>query len=239
LELIPDLSKLSEILMRLTKGDLSALKDLVDFITEAILQYNYAQRPLIRDGKELTQADLIASLDRLLKTKSFVVYGDFKYVFPDSENFIGPGKLVLETRSKVKANLDMSTLMMSYLCANSLGLMPTLARIWSLIPFSFVVDWFTNMSKRLRLVDNQVLWMATRTAWCLYSYTVTYYPTATELATYGLYNVSESTPFGISVYTREFSRVAPRLSESSFDFLRPTNSPDPVTVGALIWQLVF
>lgn len=238
LSLIPDLGPLLEIAAKAVAGDPSAVKDLIDFITHVILQYQFSQRPIVKDGKEILATDLKGSLDRLTKVESRTLYGKFAYTFSDSENFVGPGRLELVTRSKIRLHVDMSTLMVSYLCANSLGLLPTLSRIWQVLPFTFVVDWFTNMSKRLRLVDDQVTWLAMRTDWCLYSYKMTYYPSPEELSEYSLVSLDPEEPFGIVLYTREFSRYTPVLRESRFDFLKPTRGPDPVTVGALIWQLV-
>lgn len=40
----------------------------------------------------------------------------------------------------------------------SIGLLPTPKSIWELIPYSFVVDWFTDMSGRMETFDAQVTW---------------------------------------------------------------------------------
>ena len=148
------------------------------------------------------------------------------------------GTLKLVTRSKIRFISDPSTLWGQMLMANSVGLLPTLSRIWNLLPFSFVVDWFTNMSKRLHLVDDQVLWLALRVVFCTHSYQVTYYPSDERLLEFNLKNAPGGEPFGVSTYIREFTRITPRLVDSPIDFLRPTKGPDPVTVGSLLWQLL-
>lgn len=238
LSLVPDLSRISELLAKAFRGDPSVIGDILDFLSSEILKARFQRDPLIKDTKELVSSELVDRLGPLLRTNYRTFYGEFIYEFPQDENFIGPGKLVLVTRSKVRIYFDISTLMAAVLTANSVGLLPNLARLWSLVPFSFVVDWFTNMSKRLHQVDNQLAYLSLGISWCLWSYKLTYYPSDSELAEYNLVNFDPSNQFGYTVYQREFSRWMPKLSESKFDFLRRRNGPDPVTVGALFYQLL-
>jgi hypothetical protein len=236
LDLLPDVAGLAELAAKATHGDPSVIPELVDYITNAILKYRFAQRPTAVDVAEFMSTNVEAKLTSLLQSKEATITGKFSYDFPVSENFFGPGRLLLETRSKIRVRLDMSTLLVSYLTANSVGMLPTLSRVWALLPFSFVVDWFVNMSKRLEQVDNQLLWLAMCTEWCLWSYKVVYYPTESELDEFNLTSYDPDEPFGISVYKREFSRYTPRLCDSHFDFLRVVHGANPVTVGSLVWQ---
>jgi hypothetical protein len=238
LSLLPDLPKLARLVAKAASGDPSVIVDIIDFITEEILKLKFQREPLSRDLSELARKDIKADLEKVLRSKHATIYGEFNYTFSDSENFCHDGVLKLETRAKVRIHSDPSTLLTAILTANSIGLLPSLSRIWSLLPFSFVVDWFTNESKRLKLVDTQVLYMTFRISQCLYSYKVVYYPSPDELSRWGLESYDSGDPFGISVYQRELSRYAPRLSDSKFDFLRVTRGPDPLTVGSLVWQLL-
>lgn len=238
LELLPDISGLLGLVSKALRGDAAAIKDLIDYVTDAVLRFRFAQQPTAKDVSELLETDLSRAIDALVQTRAYTIQGRYQYVFTDAENFFGDGKLVLDARSKIRVSFDMSSALASYLTANSVGLLPTLSRVWNLLPFSFVVDWFTNMSKRLEAVDNQLLWLALRTHWCLHSYAVTYYPSPEVLASYNLVSFSDKEPFGIRVYWRDFSLQTPLLRESKFDFLRSTRGPDPVTVGSLIWQIL-
>jgi hypothetical protein len=239
LKLLPDLAPLSRVAAKAVKRDLSAVVDMIDILTDAVLAFRFAQAPTAKDAAEILRTDIEEEISNLLASSTVTSYGEFTWEFPDEFNFTSDfdGSLVLETRSKVRIRLDMSTLLVNYLTANSVGLLPTLSRIWETLPFTFVVDWFTNMDDRLNAVDNQLLWMAIRTDWCLHSYTVTYYPSPEELLAYGLKSSLED-PFGVRMYIREFTRCTPLLRESKFDFLSPTNGPDPVTVGSLVWQAI-
>lgn len=40
----------------------------------------------------------------------------------------------------------------------SVGLLPTPKTIWELIPYSFCVDWFTDVSSRLEVEDAKITW---------------------------------------------------------------------------------
>lgn len=237
LDLIPDPAPLERLIAKAMKGDPSAIKDLFDLLSEYILKYRFEIAPLLRDVQKLTELDL-SQVEQASKVQELTGYGVFRYTFSDSENFMPGGILTLETRSKVRFISDPSTLFGQLLMANSVGLLPNLSRIWNLLPFSFVVDWFTNMSKRLHLVDDQVLYLALRVVFCVHSYKVVWYPSSDFLSPYNVTNSDPTKPFGVSMYIREFTRITPRLVDSPYDFLRPTSSPDPVTVGALLWQIL-
>jgi hypothetical protein len=234
---VPDLKGLGEIASKAVKGDLSVVPALVDYFTEAVLKHNFVQRPIIRDGKELLATDLLRSIEAITKYRNFTWYGKFRYPLLPSENWMGDGEMILETRVKLRGNCDLSTLMATIFALEGCGALPTLSRVWSLVPFSFVVDWFTNESERLRSVDAQLQFLAINTYWCLYSYKISYIPSDVELARYNLFS-DASDLLTYSVYLREVSRLMPRLTDSRLDLQRRTSGPDPVTVGSLLWQVL-
>jgi hypothetical protein len=237
LELLPNLRELPRLAGKALDGDISVVPEIIDYLSDAILKFRFAQAPTAGDAVELATTDLKKHLEDLFRSQSATIYGVFNWDFPDP-NPIGQGKLTLVTRSKVRVHLDLSTLLANYLSLNAVGLLPTLSRVWETLPFTFVVDWFTNMSGRLKQVDNQLLWIALRTSWCLHSYKVTYYPHESELEIYNLESFDPEDPFGLSVYIREFTRCTPQLRDSKFDFLAPKRGPNALTAGALIWSAV-
>lgn len=238
LKLLPDLGSIPKLAAKACNGDPSAILELVDYVTDAILKYRFAQSPTVSDIEEIIEAgDIRKKVTDLAKARALTVYGQFLWDYPQDLNYIGDGRLVLEVHSKIRLVTDFSSLMVSLISANSVGLLPTLSRVWETMPFTFVVDWFTNMSQRLKLVDNQLLYYAIRTSWSVYSYKFLYYPDSTELAPYGLeVPPSSGDPFSLSAYYREFSRSAPRLRDSKYDFLAASRPPNLVTVASLIWQ---
>jgi hypothetical protein len=236
LGLLPDLASLPSLVKKIADGNVSAIKDLIDYISDAILRYRFAQKPNARNVEEILGTDIQGFLDRLGRSTSSTIYGSFNWEFPDEQNFMEDGKLVLETRSKVRVTADASTLVESCLMANAVGLLPTLSRVWESLPFTFVVDWFIAMNKRLKLLDTQLAYMAFRTDWCLHSYKVVYYPSSEALSAYHLESYDPKEPFGISAYYRHKSVFMPRLRNSRYDFVK-ASGVNVITAGALAWQL--
>lgn len=234
--LLPDLAEIPSLYTKISHGDFSAISDLLDYITDAILRYRFAQAPNARNLEEILGSDINGFLKRLGSTDHATIYGKFLWTFPDQDNFLQDGRLVLESRSKLRISSDVSTLVGAVLTANSVGLLPTLSRIWETLPFTFVIDWFTAMNKRLKLVDDQILYTIFRTDWCVNSYKVCYYPSDLELLRFNLKHSDPAHQFNISVYRREVSVYMPRLRGSRYDFLGPSHGPNPITAGALIWQ---
>lgn len=237
LDLAPDLPEFLRILARVFRGDASAIVDLIDYLTELILKINFGILPNARDVKDLIDSDVAKKLDALTHTEGVTGYGSFLYQFTDEENPFGDGLCYLRTRYKGRFTINSGTLMMMVLASNSLGLLPTLSRVWEVLPFSFIVDWVFNMKARIKQIDNLAISsMCAVTEWNLTSYKLLYRPSDEFLATYGLRSSADD-PFFVSVYRREFSLYAPRLRGSHFDFLRAVHRPDTVTVGSLAWQL--
>lgn len=233
--LIPDLVDLPRLIARASKGDIKAILEIIDIVTSEILRYRFQQAPLERQLPQL--ADELKDISDLLGVKTHTGRGVYRWTFPDEHNFMHDGTLTLETRAKVCFSYDLSTAGAALLLGNQFGVLPTFARLWELLPFSFVIDWLFNMKKRLKLVDNQVGYLAVRTNYVLYSYKIVWYPSDALLNDYNLSNVEWLDKFSLSTYVREFSRTTPRLVDSPYDFLRPSKGPDPITVGALMYQL--
>lgn len=236
MDLLPELVKLPSIVKRLSNGDLGALKELIDYLSGEILRYRFTQAPAAKALKELIGSDVNAYLRTLTRKDDYIIYGNFEYEIPLAQNPYNDGRLLIVTRSKISISQDLSTLMEALLMGHSVGLLPTLSRIWEILPFSFVIDWFTGMNKRLKLVDTQLTYMAFRTNWCLNSFRLSYYPSDAALGDYNLRNVNSEKPFSVSAYLREKTVYMPRLRDSRFDFLA-TSGPNPLTAGALAWQL--
>lgn len=239
LDLLPDLSAAGSIFAKVAKRDPSAILDSIDFLANAVLAFRFGQKPTTDDAMEIARTDIKKELKDLLQSSTSTIYGSFHYSFTldDMTVLRLPGTMKLETRSKIRIHTDITSLLAGYLTANGMGMMPTLSRLWAVVPFSFVVDWFTGMSSKLQSVDDQLLWMALDTNWCLHSYKLSYYPPLSDLDKYSLVTDPDD-PFCLTIYKREFSRLMPRLTSAQFDYQAPKHGPDPVTVGALVWQFL-
>lgn len=238
MEQIPDLASIASTAAEAMRGDPAAILHFVDVAASEILKARFERDPTIKDTKEIIESDILNRLGTLLTSSYHTAYGKFTYDFTSKENTYGPGKLSLQARAKVRFYLDAGTLMAGLYTANAVGVLPTLSRIWSVVPFSFVVDWLTNMSSRLHAVDNQLAYGTLGVNWSLYSFKLLYEPTDEELLEHGLISPAPNDRLKLVVYRREFTHWMPHLMESKFDFLRRSNKPNVVTVGALIWSLL-
>jgi len=254
LSVLPDVKGLSEILAKFNDGDISLLKDIADYLTDGILRWNFQQKPLIRDGKEILQKDLLTAVRRLSQPRTYRLHGKFEYTFEEKDRYFLGYEQTLVTRAEIEIQISLGSLLTACLIGDSLGFFPTLSRLWSLVPFSFVVDWFTNMSARLAEVDSQIKFLGCTTNWCVYSYKVAVIPSVSDLDDYGLIDCGRQEslvdtfisdddynaegPFQLTVYRRELSLIMPRLTDSRFDFLKRVSGPNPWTVGSLLWKLI-
>jgi len=255
LSMLPDLSSISEILAKINNGDLSVVLDLADYLADTILKWNFQQKPIIRDGREVFAPELLKSVRSLAQGRAYTAYGTNVYRFKPNDRYFGDiYTQSLITRAEIRFRIDLGTLCTGLLAANALGFLPSLERLWSLVPFSFVVDWFTNMSKRLHAVDDQLAFIGLSTDWCIYSYKVTCTPSSNLLEHFDLYDLGSSDvistpilttseifedyePFSLSVYKRELSTYMPRLVDSpKYDFLEREGHPNLWTVGSLLWK---
>jgi hypothetical protein len=238
-DLLPDLKGIGKIAAKAAKRDPGAILDSADFLADAVLAFRFGQKPTFDDAMELAKSDLLNNINSLLRSRSQTIYGTTTYHLTDDDmSTLGlPGSAKLVTRSKIRIHTDLTTLLSGYLTANGIGALPTLSRLWAVVPFSFVADWFTGMGDRLQSIDDQLLWMAMGTDWCLHSFKLFYYPPDSLLAQYGL-KTDPDDPFAHVTYSREFSRLMPRLTDARFDYQAPSHGPNPVTVGALVWQFL-
>jgi hypothetical protein len=239
LEVLPSLSGVAPIIAKIIKRDPSAVIDLIDFLTSTVLKARFDTIPNSGDAIELITSDFESELDDLLSSSTAIGRGSSSYHFRDSEKFWGgEGSLRLVSRAKIRIRTDITTLLSTLLTLNGAGLLPTFSRSWDLVPFSFVVDWFANIGGRLQSIDDQLTWMAFTVDYTVFSYTVTYTPTSSELADFGLRVPIGGEPFSISWYRREPSSLVPRLSDSAFDYQLPKHGPNLATVGSLSWQVI-
>jgi hypothetical protein len=240
LGLLPDFPNISRVIAKAAQRDPAAILETVDILADAWLAFRFSQAPTAKDVNELTHTAVKEELESIIHRTEQTIYGEFHFNFnqADVESVLKlPGRLSIVTRSKIRIHTDMTTLLTSYLTANSIGMMPTLSRLWAIVPFSFVVDWFAGIGNRLKSIDDQLLWMALGTNWCLHSFKLSYFPTDEELSTFGL-KTSSDDPLRLVFYSREFSRLMPRLADSRFDYQSPSHGPNPITVGALVWQFL-
>lgn len=229
---LPELSKTVSDLRRLLRKDLSSIPEIISDVTQLRLQQGFQWRPEL--DLILKYLPQIPGIFSSLNQKHPYVYGRgrYDYQFLSSEC---PRDTKLTVRSKIVARSNLSSELASYLRLDALGILPTAPNLWDIMPFSFVVNWFTNMGQRIRTVGQLAnLWFLDVVT-LVHSYTLTSVLTDSEMDECNLSSLSGPNPC-MRVYIREISRYIPLGSISRFDFERPTRAPDWSIVASLLWQ---
>lgn len=127
---------------------LSGARKLLVWSAKLYLLWRYVYKPTIKDCREVEQ--VVANWRKSkLRPESHVARGKVE----GSSEF--NGLLIKEQRwSKLSFSSPITS---DQVDLYSLGLAPTLANLWDLIPFSFVLDWATNFNVLLDRIDFAVI----------------------------------------------------------------------------------
>lgn len=122
---------------------------LLKIVSDAYLSINYGVLPTISDLKSLHRS--------AVKARSFVDRHGFRTasagrIFYDEVNDVHQ---VLEQHLKLAIDNEDCDFVRLIRETESLGILPTLENLWDLVPFSFVVDWFTHLGDFLERVDSK------------------------------------------------------------------------------------
>lgn len=223
---------------RAAKGDVRAFARLVDALASAYLAYQYGVKPNISDSAEARRIahglanGLIGQFDGRVTN----LYGSFTYDVPtDGLGMHGDVKLI--TRTKMVTVNDASGMLAMLLTLNQLGLLPTLARIWDLVPFSFVLDWILNLGDRFDYIDNSVLRLGLHVSYYVHTFEYVFSPRDTKSHYYSP-DGNEDRPVW-RVFIRERSLFHPIIKGGTSDFF-PAGQITPkrlAIAGSLLWLL--
>jgi hypothetical protein len=233
---LPKIREGVDILSRIHKRDLSlaTLHDIIDLATSTDLQANFEWRPYLALFSQNIPF-MIRTLSSLGRTgKKIVGYGSFS---ANLNNELGRKEVTLVTRTKMVMDTSSSGLLSAVLGIDALGIIPKPSNLWDLIPFTFVVNWFTGVGKAIERCEYSLL-LATIPAYYIHTYTISSPFTSEELEL--LHCSSTSTkPAGLRLYYRDISLCTPYPRDSRFGFGIPTQLPSVGTLGSLLFQLIF
>lgn len=213
-----------------TKGIAEAL----DLLTASWLKLNFQQLPLIRSSQELREK--LPLLGQALARE----IGDIT-LYTDPVTFSGPAlgykNFSITVRQVIHLRRLWSEFFQSLLGVNAIGLFPSFSNVYDLVPFSFALNWFTNLKRRMQLGETNLLApLCFSFKHRVVSYTVRWSPTVEELASRHLYS---NGPVSIKVYVREVSRFWPSPSPRAlYDYAGVYPRPDVLTAGSLVWSLL-
>ena len=197
------------------------MKIFLDIVSDATLLYNFGIAPTIRDAELIATrtASLYHYYHQMVENGgsiSFTAHGKFTYLFKTEEFPIFPGaRLVVRTKAKFRVHPGI--FLTAILPIRAYGLLPDFENVWDLIPFSFVLDWFTSVGQYLEIVDNGLLMLALDPQLLTHSLTWSYDYSTEDQSAYGFTSQSDST--GYATYTRFVSGSMPLYLPSSLDFI--------------------
>lgn len=231
---IRDVAKIGRMIKMISSGDLAAVPFAIDLLADGYLAYKYGAKPLASD---IDEARRIATmyyerLDNLSKDLPVALYGKFDFQIPGAPQDI-PGKLFVTARSKMVLRQSPSGLLAYVIALDNVGLLPTLARIWDLVPFSFVIDWFTSLSDRFSDIDHATIRAALDVDYYIHTFE---YRLILDQSFYTPFRRSGVNYPEFRVFKRERSLRHPLFQESRYDFHPPRGfNKHLLASGALLW----
>lgn len=210
--------------------------DFIDALADGILSYKYAIAPASSEvaGARDSAATIYNALNGELPKLPSVLYGKYHIEkLPNRFKFPG-GELAdvqLTVRTKITLANDQPTLLLWLLAAHKSGFLPTTSRIFALVRYSFVVDWFTNLSQRFQFWDDTGIRALIRVAFYEHSYLYRVAVPQKTLSEYGL----KSDNFECRYFMRYRSLLHPVWSgRSKYDPLDRV-AIDLAAGGSLLW----
>jgi hypothetical protein len=180
---LPQIGKAVDILGRLLRRDLrfSTLKEILDLATSTQLQGAFEWRPYLVLLTEYIPK-LVATMSSLgIPAKRLSAYGSFSFT---GYNILGREEVHLLTRTKIVMDGSFSGLLSAITGLDALGIIPKPSNLWSLLPFTFVVDWFSGVNRALQLIEYSSL-LCTIPAYYVHTYLLSSPLSPTELDSIG------------------------------------------------------
>lgn len=146
LQYFPELASFTSLLRQFTSVRYTSAKDLAN----AYLAFQYGAKSLVRDST--TYVDGLKRFRNSIKTKSFSAVRSSTYGTLSSSSLAS--SISVERHYKIVYRRHENAILNSYRVLREWGLAPTLVAAWDLVPFSFVVDWFLDISSCLEQIDN-------------------------------------------------------------------------------------
>lgn len=224
------------------KDVIGSVMAILDLLASAKLIYEYGIAPTKSDAEEIAK-NAAGVRQRLLANSTFsfqTVYGKFIFRVPDGY-IDGFDDVYIVARAKARCRLNPHSLLAALLPLRAFGLMPSLANFWDLLPFSFVVDWFANIGRRLEDIDSSVQMLAIESEFTVLSMKVYWKIPEENLQTGGCLpfgSVEDDSWPAISHYIRDVQKQMPFLSYSTLDFRPAQGIPDIGIALALIFKLI-
>lgn len=241
-ELLPDVKAITHTFYR---GPKKAIIDgaigLGTWLAGEYLRYSFGLAPTVGVISELNMiGPRFVSLLSDLKVNRRILRGSFTFDgLPDD---LIHGERMLTTRSFSEVEYPSSVFWFVISKLYGLGLAPGFQNVWEVRPFTFAVDWFSNMSARFKYIDLTIMSAFISIKSLQYTFDVSCKPSLdylrSQLAMAGVTGDSLQLSSAIlRYYRRELTLTGPTLSDGSIDFLQAKNNPPLDILGSLIITL--
>lgn len=111
------------------------------------------------------------------------------------------------------------------------GFFPTLSNMWDLVPYSFIVDWFTDIGDCLANVDSYLLYQNSRIEWQFGFSTLSYsYPVELEIMGTVYKAVMKAYDRKLLVYCPSFGGWSPQLSDNPATWIKRSTDGAALTI---------
>lgn len=232
--------------LKVRKDPRRSMLKIMDLLTDATLVYSFGIAPTISDAKDVAAkaSSLRANFSELGKvrvgngTKTYDLAYDSQR-FPVFEKF--PGAKVT-ARSKVVLRMEPDSYLSALLPVRAIGLLPSLSGIWDVIPFSFLIDWFTRTGAALDLADTTAMFMVLDCMLVVNSITITYPFSSEDSEEYHFTIEDKAGPdsrgSGYRFYDRFVTKNPVLPVPTRLPILGDVGIPNYSVATSLLWKLI-
>lgn len=227
-ELLPSLVSITKaFLTRDIKDGADAGFRIGDLLANTTLLKRFGFDPTISNASDIISiAKKVGQVLKQLQSPA-TFHGKFVYQLDDPRI----GKYTLVTRSTVRVNGASDDFIIKALNLDALGLLPSTSNLWDVVPWSWFIDGFINLSGRYSVIDSVFLGLVRGVNYCVHSFTL-YDDLQGDLANLGLVSADAVATH----YYREVSRFVPFIFHSEIDYGN-TRTPDAAITAAILWNL--
>lgn len=205
---------------------LGKLATLADLFSSANLLTQFGLKPTAKNYHDIK--DVVSRAGNLLRPLQAAQTVKGKASF-DLSHRIGPMQLV--TRSSVRVNGLSDDLVAKFMGLDALGLAPLTSNLWDVVPWSWFLDYFLNLAKKLDVIDGFLLGTLRGVQYSVHSYTL-YDQAIEDLVSTGI----QPGEVKFTHYFREVSRYYPALFGGKYDFTNGSGANLGIT-ASILWQL--
>lgn len=221
------------------KGRISFLLRALDLLADARLIYSFGFAPTIKDAEKLSSKSK-SIIDKISNDSSRVneYRGNFKLTIPeDVWGFKNPS--YVENRSKIRVDIDPDSFLTVLFGLEAIGVLPTVSRLWELVPFSFVVDWFLGLGNNTNHIEKTAMLLGLNIQYGTHS--VRIYTPWSSITSENMMLDTESleNDLGYQLYARAVLTTLPVPGPTKLPYFSGgTGLPSWETPTALLWKLI-